>query len=194
MRIIPVALASLLLLGWSAEARAQRPDSTDTEWTPSPSGAVLRSVVVPGWGQYYVAERHRAAAYVVLAATSHAMLQKSIRRLGAARDIAEARALVARDSIWLEAASNPLLARRLEEPGYLEQQVERDTGVIGARTLAASRTRHRQDWIAYTLAVTAASALDAFVGAHLYSAPWDLAPSIMDGRASLSVSVPVGGR
>ena len=51
----------IILLGAFSITWAQAPDTlaqpdsvrTDTAWSPSPTGAVLRSLAVPGWGQLY---------------------------------------------------------------------------------------------------------------------------------------------
>lgn len=44
---------------------AQSPDSSDINqpWRPSPGGAVLRSILIPGWGQAYNGQPFKAAIY-----------------------------------------------------------------------------------------------------------------------------------
>ena len=65
--------------------------------------------------------------------------------------------------------------------------------IIRARRLIDSRKEQRQDWVTYTLVLTLASGIDAFVAAHLadFPAAVDATPRV-GGGANLQISVPVG--
>lgn len=58
IRAVLIALSAII--GASAAAEPAQPD---TAWKPSPSGAVLRSLVLPGWGQAYVRHPLKAVIY-----------------------------------------------------------------------------------------------------------------------------------
>jgi hypothetical protein len=162
---------------------------------PSPRGAFLRSLAVPGWGQLHVGAPRRAAVFIGLQATSYAMLAQSIRRLDSIRQDEIMRMAPVRDSILVAARTDTALARRIEDPFVLDELIGTNPNVASARALVRARTQHRQDWIAYTIAFTMASAMDAYVAAHLANFPAAIeAEPRPGGGVSLQFSVPVGRR
>jgi TM2 domain-containing membrane protein YozV len=161
---------------------------------PSPRGAFLRSVAVPGLGQFYAGAPRRGMVFIALQTTSYAMLAKTMHGLGEARTRERGVATTATDNLWQRAAEDTTLARRLQDPIFLDEQVAADPDVANARGLVRARTRHRQDWITYTLVTTMASGLDAFIAAHLAAFPAEIATELRPGgRASLRFDLPVGG-
>jgi hypothetical protein len=162
---------------------------------PSPRGAFLRSLVLPGWGQLYVGAPRRAAVFITLQGTSYAMLAHSIRRLDAARQGEVRNVAAARDSILRLAEIDTAIARIIEDPDAFDELIAADRLVENTRNLIVARRRHRQDWIAYTIAFTMASAIDAYVAAHLSGFPAAITTEPRpDGGLSLGISVPVGRR
>jgi hypothetical protein len=196
-----------LLLGLASPLAAQvRPDTAAVDTIaadtvpsepagPSPAGAMVRSLLVPGWGQLYAGAPRRAAVFIGLQGTSYAMLAHSIRRLDQMKQEEPIRVATARDSILRLAEEDTALARQIEDPERFAELIAADPAVESARDLLRARRRHRQDWIAYTFAFTMASAIDAFVAAHLATFPAGIsAEPRADGGVSLQLSVPVGRR
>jgi len=170
-------------------------DTVQVDEGPSPRGAFLRSLALPGWGQLYVGTPTRAAVFIGLQTTSYAMLTQSVRRLDAIRDDERLRVAPVRDSILVAAATDTALARRIEDPFTFDELIGQHPDVASARSLIRARTRHRQDWITYTLVFTMASAIDAFVAAHLANFPAAIdAEPRPDGGVSLRLTVPAGRR
>ncbi len=173
-------VAALLALGLAAAPaalRAQepapapgaRPDSALPDRRgrslrrPSATAAMLRSFVLPGWGQAYVGAPGRGAVYFAAETGSLWMVYKSRSERAAAR----------RQSDWLvrqgeltETARFPLLRTR-------DQQVE--------------------DWITLSVFFVLFSGADAYVAAQLadFGAHVGVLPE-PQGGARLEVSVPVG--
>jgi hypothetical protein len=200
LTLLPLLLAASPLAAQVADTVPPPPalllPDTVIEWQPpSPAGAMVRSMLLPGWGQFYAGAPRRAAVFITLQGASYAMLGKTMYRLGEARDRERTRTTAATEAIWEQAAQDTALARRLqEEPGFLEEQLGQDPLVADARGLVRARTRHREDWITYTLVTTMASALDAYVAAHLASFPADISTELRPGGGmSVRFDVPVGG-
>jgi hypothetical protein len=161
----------LLLLPalWAAAASplgAQSPDTTrgvDTvavspERKPplSPRRAFLYSLAIPGYSQS-VLGRHRAGALqVAFEAAAIVMVRMS------AADLREARRNLA-DSVvisFVDAAGNPSIQKARSQ---------------WTSELVRSRRAHVEDWIAVWAANHLFSALDAFVAAHLWDLPAEVA-------------------
>jgi hypothetical protein len=160
-----------------------------------PRGALIRALVVPGWGHLYVGTPRRAAVFATLQGASWFMLGRTIHRHGTARDAERAAEAVARDSLATAMAADTALARQLADPFRFQQALDQNPGFASARALADSRGRHRQDWIVYTVAFTFAAAIDAYVAAHLAEFPADLtaAPG-SDGGVSIGLRFSPGLR
>ncbi len=175
------------------------PDTVTAVQGPSPAGAFVRSLLVPGWGQASHGAYIRGGAFFALQSGSWFMLIKTIGKLAEARSIEERRVGVVRDSILAEAAEDPKLAERYKDPRALEldvqQAAERDERVTAIRGLVHAREEQREDWIAMTIFVTLMSGVDALVNAHLSDFPGRIAVDPgRDGRLTLGVTLPAGGR
>ena len=161
------ALCLALLMAIAAPGAAQTPDTTrvaiDTvtatlERKPplSPRRAFLYSLALPGYSQS-VLGRHRAGALqVAFEAVSLVMVRMS------AADLREARRNLA-DSIPISFVT-----------------AAGDTATVRARSqwtseLVRARRAHVEDWIAVWAANHLFSALDAFVAAHLWDLPAEVA-------------------
>lgn len=148
----------------------------------SPGKAFLRSVLLPGWGQFSVGAYKRGAVFMALQGSSYYMLAKSYRRLDEAEDRLDARLRVVRDSL-------------IAEDDTVDLAIRLDTMSLHERDLVNSRRRHRQDWITYTVVFTLLSGVDAFVAAHLADFPARISTeNEADGTVHLKVSVPFPAR
>ncbi|MGH7449370.1 MAG: DUF5683 domain-containing protein [Longimicrobiales bacterium] len=162
---------------------------------PSPRGAFLRGVLVPGWGHAYVDEYARGAVYASIQSTSWFMLVKTMRRLGDVQDRDRRLTGLAADSVDAAMAADSVLAAELANPDAYEEALLTYPGLQNARSLVRARRQQRQDWITYTLFFTFAAAVDAYVTAHLKDFPADVtAQPTVDGGLNLGVHIPVGSR
>lgn len=195
-------LASLVWCVGAQPLAAQRvntpaPDTTqaDSLRGPSPRGAFIRSLAVPGWGQAAVGSYGRGAFWFGIQSTSWYMLFRTIGRLDQAKQREERRVIAATDSLNRLIEEDPDAADRLADPIAFEEAVAANARVAEARALIDSRRRHRQDWITYTLFFTMMSGVDAYVNAHLRDFPAELSTQARDdGSVGLRISVPLGTR
>lgn len=143
-------LLLLPLLGTPALVHAQDPDPSvpvetaanrraavqDTVY-PSARTALIRSLVLPGWGQTYVGAHGRGAFYFALETGSLWMVYRTSRALAAARD----------------------RERELREIGAL--------GANEPLALAESRAQQVEDWITLSIFWALFAGADAYVSAQL---------------------------
>ncbi len=188
--------------GASVPAVVRKPasDSTTLRRFPSPGGAFLRSVLIPGWGQAAYGAYFRGGVYFAAESGSWFMLLKTMGKLGEARDIESWRVGAVRDSIMAAIATDEEVAEAYRrKPGGIEaavgQEVDGHPAVVEIRKLVDARKEQREDWIVLTLFWMLASGVDAFVNAHLSDFPARVnAEPRPDGRLDLGVRLPVGGR
>jgi hypothetical protein len=179
VRIQFAVVATLAVCAWSS-ASAQQPDTSqriDTvnavlERTPplSPRRAFLYSLALPGYSQS-VLGRHRAGALqVAFEAVSIVMVRMS------AADLREARRNLA-DSITISFvdAAGAKAIQRVRSPWNSD--------------LVRARRAHVEDWIAVWAANHLFSALDAFVAAHLWDLPAELAVSASPSSTALALKL-----
>lgn len=153
--------------------RAPAPMDT-TRHGPSPRSAMLKSLVLPGWGQFSAGSYVRGSIYMAIGLSSWGMLGKTIHKLGQAeerRDVAVAAAL---DSLITLVRQDSLVAEQLKDPLVFREAVMQDSLVAHRTNLVDARRQQRQDWIAYTAFFTFLNALDAYVAAHLTDFPAEL--------------------
>lgn len=188
----PTILALALLLGASpvsgqqavppvSAAAGQTADSLAGPSRPSPGGAFLRSMVLPGWGQAASGAHSRAVFYVLVESSSAYMLIKTQGTLSAAR-----KRLVFRE----EAAERRARAQGIVDPDSIQAFLDDDEGVADARLLEESRTQQREDWLAFGLFMLLLGGADAFVAAHLSDFPEALsieAHSLPDGSPAVGI-------
>jgi hypothetical protein len=180
-------LLVILLLAGAQSAFAQ--DSTavaDSARSFSPGKAFMRSLILPGWGQFSVGAHRRGAFFVVAQGSSYYMLARTHSRLSDAEDKLDVQRGLARDSI---------LALEDVDTTNLELRIDSVDAVIARNSLVRSRERQMQDWITYTIFFTLASGLDAFVAAHLADFPVQIgAEPPVNGAASVKFTVPLPSR
>ena len=154
-----------------------------------PGKALMRSLLIPGWGQFSVGAWKRGTFFVLAQGSSYYMLVRTHQRLDKAKDNVSLQRVEARDSIIADATELP------GDTVNLELRVDSVGAVIAANSLVTSRERHMQDWITYTLFFTLASGVDAFVAAHLADFPADITAERRPGGATqLRVSIPLPTR
>lgn len=121
----------------TAEEALQAPDTV----FPSARTALIRSLVLPGWGQAYVGAPGRGAFYFALEAGSLWMVYRTTQSLSAARQ----------------------LEYELRENGALGSQQR--------HPLAASRAQQVEDWITLSIFWALFAGADAYVSAQLADFP-----------------------
>lgn len=185
-----IGLALALLAGLAAPARAQEEEEAvppiPTELPavadrPSPRGAMLRSFVLPGWGQASYDRYVRGGVYFAGNAANLYMVLKTLARLDEARDL-EARRVSATEARLIAAG---------HAPDSIPALVEADPAVMSIRGLVTTRESQREDWIALGLFWLLISGVDAYVTAQLADFPASIGATT-DGRSlGIVVSVPV---
>lgn len=200
-------IAWLALLSWAPrQAHAQAPPDSvlaalDTATVAdttgvSPRSAMMRSWLIPGWGQSSVGAYGRGGFFVAVQGASWYMLMKTIGKLAEAHAIETARVEWAGDSLRAIIFADPDgEGADLRDPVAFDEAVDENPRVASARALVDARSQQRQDWITGTLFLTLISGVDAFVAAHLSDAPLTLETAVApDGGVRVGVRVPIGGR
>lgn len=131
----------------------------------SARGALIRSLVLPGWGQSYVGAPGRGALYFALEAGSLWMTYRTWTALSDARELES----------WMR------------DTGRLAE--DEDFGLV------ESREEQREDWIALSLFWILAAGADAYVSAQLADFDEHLGVRpVPGGGVRLEARVPLGTR
>jgi hypothetical protein len=154
-----------------AQVRPQPAPEDSVRRGIKPGTAFLRSVLVPGWGQFSAGAKTRGMLFIALQGSSYFMLGKTLAKLTDARRVEDERVAIVSDSIRAKMARDPQLDSALTDPLKFNAAVDTTETVEDIRRLIDSRLEQRQDWIAYTIFFTLASGVDAFVAAHLADFP-----------------------
>lgn len=136
---------------------------------PSPGGAFVRSLVVPGWGQMATGSPERGTFYFTIESLGLWMILKTSKTLGSARDILAMRRLEVEE--------------RLIAEGWVDHTdriaaIDSDPAVASAFDLEQLRAQQREDWVAFSLFFLLLGGADAFVAAHLADFPEPLETAI----------------
>ncbi|MDX1675097.1 MAG: DUF5683 domain-containing protein [Longimicrobiales bacterium] len=169
----------------------------DTASAPTtPSGAMVRSFILPGWGQAEFDAYFRGGVYFAGWAGNWFMNFRNAYRLDHARERLAVRRSQIEDQL-IASSSNPdsLRAQIDSFPTILTDAVRADSLGNELRKIVSSREQQREDWIAWSVFWLLASGIDAYVTAHLAEFPADieLRPG-RQGGMSLRVGVPWPGR
>src|SRR5690606_11824064 len=106
----------------------------------TPRGALIRSLIVPGWGQAYTGSYLRGGIYFAAQMGSWYMLLKTMARLGEARSIERQRVANVRRELLIQAQQDTALQRRYADPAQLDADIAKDERVAHSRKLIGSRT------------------------------------------------------
>lgn len=192
---VAICAAAVAILPWTggtawaqveAEGNAARAAAADT--VPpglSPSGAFLRSAIIPGWGHVETGSLTRGAFYFGWEALTGWMIYKSHARLGVAR----------RQAALREDRVTARLLREGVEPASVEARLEQDPEIVRLRGLVDARVEQREDWAALGIFILLLSGVDAFVSAHLrdFPDPLTIEGDPIEGAVELAVRLPLGG-
>jgi hypothetical protein len=154
---------------------------------PSPGGAFLRGLAVPGWGHAAIGSYGRGAFYAgAQSGTAYALIRTRMR-LNEARDRANLRERVLRRSFEAEGVS---------DPAEIEARLDADPGLTDIRGLVSARESQQEDWLALAIFTVLLSAADAYVSAHLAAFPEPIevgaAPGA-GGGVELAFRIPLRG-
>lgn len=155
---------------------------------PSPGGAFLRSVLVPGWGQAASGSYLRAGFYALAEAGTGWMTYKTIAKLEGAKD---QRRIVRR------LKTQEIRRSGVTDPDSIFALLDADEEVERAEGLVSSRNEQLEDWVALGVFLVLLGGADAFVSAHLADFPEPLAvetgPGPEEGQLEIRAVVPFGG-
>ena len=201
-RLLPLVLLATFavvphLRAQQAPAQIQpQPVAQDTVRSGvKPGTAFMRSVLIPGWGQFSVGAKTRGAIFIALQGTSYFMLGKTLSKISDARRVEDERVSLVSDSLRTKMAADPKLDSILSDPIKFNEAVDTTDTVEDIRRLIDSRLEQRQDWIAYTLFFTLASGVDAFVAAHLADFPARITTRpAAGGGMHIQVGIPIPRR
>lgn len=155
---------------------------------PSPGGAFLRSLAVPGWGHAAIGSYGRGAFYVAAETGTWYALIRTRMRLNEARERASLRERNVRAALEREGLTDPI---------EIEQRVDADPALQDIQGLVEAREGQQEDWLALGIFLMLLGGADAYVSAHLANFPDPIEIGVVPGVAGgveLAVRVPVGGR
>jgi len=152
----------------------------------SPRGAMIRAMVLPGWGHVAIGSYSRGGFYVALEALTAYTFLRTRARLSDARERAAFRDQFLRAGLAADGVTDPAaITTALADDGFLQ----------GLEALVDSRENQQEDLVAFGIFALFLSGADAFVSAHLARFPTPIevetAPS-PDGGVEFAVRVPIG--
>lgn len=162
------------------ERSAVEPDSVDGGY-PSPTGAMLRSFALPGWGQASYDQYVRGGIYFAGHIGNSFMILKTLGKLKEANDVEDAEVAAA------EAAAR---AQGITDPDAIRAFVDDTEAVRGIRDLIAAREQQREDWIAFGLFWMLVSGVDAFVTGHLADFPVAIDAAVDRRQLMIRAAIP----
>jgi len=157
------------------------------ELTPlgvSPRGALLRALLVPGWGHAKIGAYTRGGFYFGLETATAYALVRTRARLYDARERAALRESVLRARYATEGVT---------DPSEIETRLEADEALQGIEDLVSSREAQQEDLLAWGIFLVLIAGADAYVSAHLARFPTPIemeAVPTPDGGAEVSLRIP----
>jgi hypothetical protein len=150
----------------------------------SPRGALIRAMLVPGWGHASIGSYTRGGFYFALeAATAYTFVRTRIR-LNEARERAELRQAVVLARLATEG---------VVDAAVIQARLDADPSLQGLRDLVESREGQQEDLIAWSIFLVFLTGADAYVSAHLSRFPTPIemdAAATPDGRAEVMLRIP----
>lgn len=175
MRTATMAIALMGVLGAASAASSQEatavPERTPPaiENPPSPGGAMLRAILLPGWGHASIGAHTRGGFYFAAEVGAASMFLRSRWRRGEAQERVALRERVLRSALEAEGISDPT---------EIDERLGDDPALAGARRLVDARGGQQEDWLALGIFLMLLSGADAFVSAHLGNFPEPIAPEV----------------
>ena len=190
---LALAISSVAVLSLTSAGQAQEPlrpttggaaQATLPPLSISPRGALIRAMLVPGWGHAAIGSYTRGGFYFALEATTAYTFLRTRARLSDARERAALRERV-------------ILARLADEgitdPTTIESRLDADQTLQGLQDLVSSREGQQEDLIAWGIFLVFLTGADAYVSAHLSRFPTPIemeASALPDGRAEVLLRIP----
>jgi hypothetical protein len=168
LRLGLAVTASVVCLGARAELAAGQDPAQPAQATQlpplgvSPRGAMVRAMLVPGWGHARIGAYARGGFYVALESLTAYTLLRTRNRLGDARERATFRESFLRATLASEGAT---------DPAAIQARLDDDTVLGGLEDLVASRENQQEDLVAFGIFVVFLTGADAYVSAHLARFP-----------------------
>ena len=188
---VRVGLMVLVVTAFAGDAAAQQvvteQPAPQVQLQPmgvSPSGAFLRSALVPGWGHAAIGSYGRGGFYVALESVTAYTFLRTRRRLSEARE---------RAAFWEGIARADLAREGITDAEEIEARLSQDETLNSFQDLVDSRKGQQEDLVAFGLFLIFLSGADAYVSAHLarFPAPIELQVSpVGSGRAEVAISIP----
>ena len=133
--------------------------------SPTPGGAFLRAVLLPGWGHASIGAHNRAGFYFALETASVYALIRTHKRLSEVTARASFREVLLRADLRAQGVTDPL---------EVEAALNDDAALADLRALTEARRDQQEDWVAFGLFLLFLSGADAYVSAHLRDFPTPL--------------------
>lgn len=166
------------------------PQDTATELPASPLGAMVRSMILPGWGQSKFDAYFRGGIYFAGWTGNWFMNFRNAYRLENVQARFDIRSdQVARQLIATSSNPDSMRAQIDSFPSLVEGAVREDSLGNELRKLVRARQQQQEDWIAWSVFWVLASGIDAYVTAHLADFPAEV--QMHPGR-NRSVTLRVG--
>ncbi|MGE0159701.1 MAG: hypothetical protein AB7T31_09845 [Gemmatimonadales bacterium] len=151
----------------------------------SPRGAMVRAMLVPGWGHAAIGAYARGGFYVALESLTAYTLLRTRNRLTDARERASFREAFVRASLAQEGVT---------DPATIDTRLDADDVLTGLRNLVSSRENQQEDLVAFGIFALFLTGADAFVSAHLARFPDPIEIDVSgapDAPMELRVRVPL---
>jgi hypothetical protein len=188
--IVLVAIASVALAApiraQQAPIQAPRASSARPPLAISPRGALVRAMIVPGWGHAAIGSYTRGGFYFAFETLTAYTFLRTRARLSDTRERAGFR------ESFLRAG---LAAEGVTDPAAIESALAQDDVLQGFEALASSRENQQEDLVAFGIFLLFLSGADAFVSAHLARFPTPIELQALPGAAGgieVGVRVPLG--
>lgn len=170
--------------------QANAPVGTGALQTPppplgvSPRGALIRAMLVPGWGHAAIGSYTRGGFYFALEAATAYTFLRTRGRLSEARERAALRESVLRARLADEGVT---------DPAEITTRLDADAALGGLEDLVSSREGQQEDLIAWGIFLIFLTGADAYVSAHLSRFPTPIemeASASPDGRGEVMLRIP----
>jgi hypothetical protein len=150
----------------------------------SPRGALIRAMLVPGWGHAAIGSYTRGGFYFALEAATAYTFLRTRGRLSEARERAALRESVLRARLADEGVT---------DPAEITTRLDADPALGGLEDLVSSREGQQEDLIAWGIFLVFLTGADAYVSAHLSRFPTPIemeASASPDGRGEVMLRIP----